>query len=117
VRSPAGQGGDPDRERAIGDVPPPAGSDPAEAFPGDYIRASLETSLRASGPDAFDVLQFHVWSDDWVGRGDWLTGPGARSVSTRPKGRASARAALRVIPVSLSRPRDRFRLTPVTGNL
>jgi aryl-alcohol dehydrogenase-like predicted oxidoreductase len=52
--------------------PPPAGTDPAEAFPGEYIRASLETSLRASGLDAFDVLQFHVWSDDWVGRGDWL---------------------------------------------
>jgi aryl-alcohol dehydrogenase-like predicted oxidoreductase len=35
-------------------------------------RASLETSLRASGLEAFDVLQFHVWSDDWMGRGDWL---------------------------------------------
>ena len=26
----------------------------------------------ASGLEAFDVLQFHVWSDEWVGRGDWL---------------------------------------------
>jgi aryl-alcohol dehydrogenase-like predicted oxidoreductase len=52
--------------------PAPAGVDPAEAFPGDHIRASLETSLRASGLDHFDVLQFHVWSDEWVGRGDWL---------------------------------------------
>jgi aryl-alcohol dehydrogenase-like predicted oxidoreductase len=43
-----------------------------EAFPGDHIRASLETSLRESGLDEFDVLQFHVWSDDWVGHGDWL---------------------------------------------
>jgi aryl-alcohol dehydrogenase-like predicted oxidoreductase len=40
--------------------------------PGDHIRASLETSLRASGLEAFDVLQFHVWSDEWMGRGDWL---------------------------------------------
>ncbi|MDT0386408.1 aldo/keto reductase [Streptomyces sp. DSM 41921] len=52
--------------------PAPDGLDPAETFPGDHIRDSLETSLRASGLDHFDVVQFHVWSDDWVGRGDWL---------------------------------------------
>ena len=52
--------------------PAPSGIDPAEAFPGEHIRASLETSLRESGLEAFDLLQFHVWSDDWVGRGDWL---------------------------------------------
>jgi aryl-alcohol dehydrogenase-like predicted oxidoreductase len=55
-----------------GTWPAPDGVDPAETFPGDHIRASLETSLRASGLDSFDVLQFHVWSDEWVGRGDWL---------------------------------------------
>ena len=60
-------------------VPPKNGEWPArrdvpveETFPGEHIRASLETSLAASGLDAFDVLQFHVWSDDWVGKGDWL---------------------------------------------
>ena len=60
-------------------VPPKNGQWPArrgvpveETFPGDHIRASLETSLRASGLEAFDVLQFHVWSDEWVGHGDWL---------------------------------------------
>ena len=52
--------------------PAPAGLDPAGTYPGDHIRASLETSLRASGLDHFDVLQFHVWSDEWVSRGDWL---------------------------------------------
>ncbi|MCX5345226.1 aldo/keto reductase [Streptomyces atratus] len=52
--------------------PAPDGLDPAETFPGEHIRASLETSLRISGLDHFDVVQFHVWSDDWVGRGDWL---------------------------------------------
>ena len=52
--------------------PAPAGVDPMDAFPGDHIRASLQTSLQASGLEAFDVLQFHVWSDEWVGRGDWL---------------------------------------------
>jgi aryl-alcohol dehydrogenase-like predicted oxidoreductase len=52
--------------------PAPDGLDPAEAFPGGHIRSSVETSLRVSGLEAFDVLQFHVWSDEWVGRGDWL---------------------------------------------
>lgn len=52
--------------------PPPFGLDPADVYPGEHIRKTLETSLRASGLDHFDVLQFHVWSDDWVGRGDWL---------------------------------------------
>ncbi|KAK1182245.1 aldo/keto reductase [Streptomyces sp. NBS 14/10] len=52
--------------------PAPAGLDPAETFPGAHIRESVETSLRVSGLDHFDVLQFHVWSDEWVGRGDWL---------------------------------------------
>lgn len=52
--------------------PAPDGLHPDETFPGAHIRASLETSLRASGLEAFDLLQFHVWSDDWVGRGDWL---------------------------------------------
>ena len=52
--------------------PAPSGLDPADTFPGKHIRESLETSLRASGLEAFDVVQFHVWSDEWVGRGDWL---------------------------------------------
>ena len=57
--------------------PAPDGVDPAETFPGDHIRASLETSLRVSGLEAFDLLQFHVWSDEWMGRGDWLETIGA----------------------------------------
>lgn len=52
--------------------PAPDGLDPAEAFPGDHIRDSLGTSLRAGGLDHYDVLQFHVWNDEWIGRGDWL---------------------------------------------
>lgn len=52
--------------------PAPDGVDPADAFPGEHIRTSLETSLRESGLERFDVLQFHVWNDEWLGRGDWL---------------------------------------------
>ncbi len=55
-----------------GTFPAPPGLDPMDAFPGAHIRESVQTSLAASGLEAFDVLQFHVWSDDWVGRGDWL---------------------------------------------
>lgn len=55
-----------------GTFPAPSGLDPSEVFPGDHIRSNLEESLRVSGLEAFDVLQLHVWSDEWVGRGDWL---------------------------------------------
>ncbi|MCX4449132.1 aldo/keto reductase [Streptomyces sp. NBC_01789] len=55
-----------------GQWPAADGTDPAETFPGEHIRSSLETSLAASGLDHFDVLQFHVWNDEWLGRGDWL---------------------------------------------
>jgi aryl-alcohol dehydrogenase-like predicted oxidoreductase len=52
--------------------PAPAGIDPDEAFPADHVRTSTERSLSNLGMDAIDVMQFHVWSDDWVGRGSWL---------------------------------------------
>ncbi|MFJ5925120.1 aldo/keto reductase [Kitasatospora sp. NPDC092948] len=48
------------------------GVDPAETFPGAHIRESVQTSLRASGLERFDLVQFHVWHDEWLGRGDWL---------------------------------------------
>ncbi len=54
------------------EFPARAGVDPSEVFPGSHIRGSLEESLRVTGLDAFDVLQLHVWSDEWIGRGDWL---------------------------------------------
>ncbi len=54
--------------------PAPDGIDPDEAFPADYVRGCTERSLRNLGLDTIDVQQFHVWSDDWVGRGSWLAG-------------------------------------------
>jgi aryl-alcohol dehydrogenase-like predicted oxidoreductase len=54
--------------------PAPRGIDPDEAFPADYVRECTERSLRNLGLDTIDVQQFHVWSDDWVGRGSWLEG-------------------------------------------
>ncbi len=55
-----------------GKWPAPSGLDPMQTFPGEHIRSSIQESLRVSGLETFDVLQFHVWSDEWVGRGDWL---------------------------------------------
>jgi aryl-alcohol dehydrogenase-like predicted oxidoreductase len=54
--------------------PAPDGIDPDEAFPADHIRASTERSLSNLGMDTIDVMQFHVWNDEWVGRGSWLEG-------------------------------------------
>ncbi|HEY8498935.1 MAG TPA: aldo/keto reductase [Limnochordales bacterium] len=60
-------------------VPPKNGQWPArpgvpadEVFPAPYVMACAEQSLRNLGLDAIDVLQFHVWSDEWVGQGSWL---------------------------------------------
>jgi aryl-alcohol dehydrogenase-like predicted oxidoreductase len=52
--------------------PAPAGIDPDEAFPGEWIRRCTERSLENLGMDHVDVQQLHVWHDEWVGRGSWL---------------------------------------------
>jgi aryl-alcohol dehydrogenase-like predicted oxidoreductase len=52
--------------------PAPDGVDPEDAFPAEHLRACTERSLRNLGVEAIDVQQFHVWSDEWVGRGTWL---------------------------------------------
>jgi aryl-alcohol dehydrogenase-like predicted oxidoreductase len=52
--------------------PAPDGIAPEEAFPGDHVRECTEQSLQNLGVEVIDVQQFHVWQDDWIGRGDWL---------------------------------------------
>jgi aryl-alcohol dehydrogenase-like predicted oxidoreductase len=52
--------------------PAPGGVDPDEAFPAEHVIECTETSLRNLGLDHIDLQQFHVWSDEWVGRGSWL---------------------------------------------
>ena len=54
--------------------PAPDGIDPEEAFPAEWVRRCTERSLGNLGLDTIDVQQFHVWSDEWVGRGTWLEG-------------------------------------------
>jgi aryl-alcohol dehydrogenase-like predicted oxidoreductase len=60
-------------------IPPKNGQWPArsgvsvdDTFPAKHVIASTEESLRNLATDAIDVQQFHVWSDEWVDKGDWL---------------------------------------------
>lgn len=62
-------------------IPPKNGQWPAragvpadETFTAEHVISSTEQSLRNLGLDSIDVQQFHVWSDEWVGKGDWLEG-------------------------------------------
>jgi len=50
------------------------GTGPDEAFPADHVRKWTERTLSNLGLDVLDVQQFHVWSDEWVGRGSWHDG-------------------------------------------
>jgi aryl-alcohol dehydrogenase-like predicted oxidoreductase len=51
--------------------PAPDGLDPDDTFPAAHVRACTERSLRNLGLEAIDLQQFHVWSDEWMGRGTW----------------------------------------------
>lgn len=53
--------------------PAPDGVPADEAFPGDHVRECAERSLANLGLERIDVLQFHVWSDDWAEEGTWRT--------------------------------------------
>ena len=51
--------------------PAPDGVDPDDAFPAEHVRKCTERTLSNLGMETLDVQQFHVWSDEWVGRGGW----------------------------------------------
>jgi len=42
-----------------------------EVFPYEYVIRCAETSLRNLGTDAIDLLQLHVWNDDWLDEEVW----------------------------------------------
>ena len=42
-----------------------------DVFPADSIRSSTETSLKNLGLPALDLMQFHVWEDDWAADERW----------------------------------------------
>jgi aryl-alcohol dehydrogenase-like predicted oxidoreductase len=41
----------------------------AEVFPRDYVREYVGISRANLGGEAIDLLQLHVWEDDWLGSG------------------------------------------------
>jgi aryl-alcohol dehydrogenase-like predicted oxidoreductase len=42
-----------------------------EVFPADHVVRCTEESLRNLGVEAIDLQQFHVWTDEFLGQGDW----------------------------------------------
>jgi aryl-alcohol dehydrogenase-like predicted oxidoreductase len=47
------------------------GYDIENCFPVEHIRKYTEKSLQNLGIDQLDLLQFHVWEDDWVEQEEW----------------------------------------------
>jgi aryl-alcohol dehydrogenase-like predicted oxidoreductase len=43
----------------------------AETFPPDYIEEYVHSSLKNSGLERFDLMQFHVWEDAWTNDDRW----------------------------------------------
>jgi aryl-alcohol dehydrogenase-like predicted oxidoreductase len=52
--------------------PAPAGLPVEEVFPAAHVRGCAERSLSNLGLETIDLLQLHVWHDEWVGTGDFL---------------------------------------------
>ncbi|HTW07005.1 MAG TPA: aldo/keto reductase [Acidimicrobiales bacterium] len=42
-----------------------------EVFPNDHIVRCVEDSLRSIGVEPLDIVQFHVWQDQWAGDDRW----------------------------------------------
>ena len=42
----------------------------AEVFPSEYVREYVGISRANLGVDSIDLLQLHVWEDDWLGAGE-----------------------------------------------
>ncbi len=51
--------------------PARAGVPVSQVFPGAHLRAGVDQSLRNLGLERIDLLQLHVWRDEWLGEGDW----------------------------------------------
>ncbi len=47
------------------------GSTLDDCFPPEHIDKYVRSSLENAGLDSFDLIQFHVWEDDWVGDDRW----------------------------------------------
>ena len=43
-----------------------------DCFPPDHIEEYVHASLKNSGLSSFDLMQFHVWEDDWMSDDRWI---------------------------------------------
>jgi aryl-alcohol dehydrogenase-like predicted oxidoreductase len=43
----------------------------ADCFPPEHIDKFVHSSLENAGLESFDLVQFHVWEDDWVKDDRW----------------------------------------------
>ncbi|MEK7504320.1 MAG: aldo/keto reductase [Patescibacteria group bacterium] len=43
----------------------------SEVFPNDWIEGCVDNSLRSLGVDSIDLMQFHVWQDDFAKDDGW----------------------------------------------
>jgi aryl-alcohol dehydrogenase-like predicted oxidoreductase len=44
-----------------------------DCYPPDHIEQYVHSSLENAGLDSFDLMQFHVWEDDWLDDHRWST--------------------------------------------
>jgi aryl-alcohol dehydrogenase-like predicted oxidoreductase len=44
---------------------------PEESYPPDHIEEYVHSSLKNSGLDSFDLMQFHTWDDRWASDERW----------------------------------------------
>ena len=51
--------------------PARAGTPLKEVFPRDYVLSCLDRTLGNLGRERVDLIQFHVWSDEWTEREEW----------------------------------------------
>ncbi len=43
----------------------------SEVFPREHVIKCVDDSLRSLGLDQIDLVQFHVWQDDWANENEW----------------------------------------------
>jgi aryl-alcohol dehydrogenase-like predicted oxidoreductase len=52
--------------------PAPAGSTLMQSYPPDHVEEYVHRSLKNSGLEQFDLMQFHTWNDEWMRDDRWF---------------------------------------------
>lgn len=64
-----------------------------EVFPADYIEEYVHSSLKNSGLESFDLVQFHVWEDAWTDDESW----------SKKMGELRSQGLVRAVGISINR--------------